>query len=357
MRIFDEIYIIAEAGVNHNGSFQEALNLVDIAVQSGANAIKFQTFEAEKLSSNNTRKAGYQLNNSTKNETQYEMLKKLELSRENFVAIKNYCEDFNIDFISTPFDLDSLSFLDDLGMKFIKIPSGEINNLDLLCNAAKLNKTIFLSTGMAEIKEIDNALATILYAKTYKSRPNSLNAIEELYTDFSELNGEVVLMQCTSSYPCPDDFVNISVLNEFKEKYKIQVGFSDHSLGFSAAVLSVALGAKVIEKHFTSDREQEGPDHHSSLNPKELTEFVSLVRASEKQIGEPSKVCTTIEKDNKKVVRKKIVSIASIKPGDIFSRDNISLIRSEEGMDAEFFWDYLGKVCTKNYKIGEVIDG
>jgi N,N'-diacetyllegionaminate synthase len=328
-------FIIAEAGVNHNGLLKKALKLIDAAVAARADAIKFQTFKAENIATKFAPKAKYQKNEFFKKENQFQMLKKLELTRGMHLKCIQYCKKKKIIFISSAFDEDSLNFLKKINIKIFKVPSAEINNTPYLELLGKFKKKVILSTGMSNILDIDKAIRTLV--KNGTSRNN------------------ITLMQCTSSYPTPFEEINLRVINSLKKKFKLPVGFSDHSLGSIASIAAVAIGAKVIEKHITIDKRLVGPDHKSSLNPSEFKLMVDDIRIVEKILGSEIKHVTTSEKKNINIVRKSIVASRFIKKNEKFTIENITCKRPGIGISPVFFKKLLGKKSIKNFNTDDFI--
>jgi N,N'-diacetyllegionaminate synthase len=330
-----KVFIIAEAGVNHNGSIDNAYKLVDIAVQSGADAIKFQTFKADNIVTKESKKADYQKNNTNSSETQFEMLKKLELDKESHIKILNYCKANNIIFLSTPFDSESIEMLDSLGLEIFKIPSGEITNLPYLRQVGKLNQEVILSTGMSEMIEIIDAVRILV--------------------DSGTLRENITILHANSMYPTPMEDVNLNAMKMIGERLNIKYGYSDHTLGIEVDIAAVAMGASIIEKHFTIDKSMVGPDHKSSLDPSELSLMVSSIRNIEKAMGIPKKVVTKSESVNKKIVRKSIIAKKSIKKGEKFTNDNLTIKRPGTGI-SPMKWDVmLEKFAKKDYKKDQLI--
>ena len=329
----DRVYIIAEAGVNHNGNIQIAKEMVDVAVSAGVDAIKFQTFNSEKLVCRNAGKAEYQVENTGCKETQLDMLKSLQLSHENFIELKKYCDKKNIDFISTPFDVESLMFLFKIGVKTIKIPSGEITNYPLLVAAGKTMLPIILSTGMSTIEEVSDAIKILMDNGTKN----------------------IVVLQCNTEYPTPYEDANINSMIFMKDILNQQVGYSDHTLGNDVAIAAVAAGAKVIEKHFTLDKKMVGPDHKASIEPDELRKLVISIRNVEKAMGSYNKFVSASERKNIDVARKSIVASKKINKGELFSEENITTKRPGIGMSPMKWNDVIGKVAKKNYEEDEMI--
>lgn len=328
------VYIIAEAGVNHNGSLQIAKELVDSAKNAGVDCIKFQTFIAKNIASKYAGKAEYQKAQTNSVENQQEMLKKLELSFDEFVELKEYCEAKDIEFLSTGFDFESIEFLSNLGMKKWKIPSGEITNLPYLIKIAKYNKPVILSTGMSTIEEIREAIKVL---KKYGS-------------------GEITVLHCTTEYPAPFEEVNLSAMNSIREEFNVSIGYSDHTIGIEIPIASVALGAIVIEKHFTLSREMDGPDHKASLEPRELKEMVKAIRNVEIALGDGKKQPTKSELKNKEIARKSIVAKCRISKGEIFTEDNITVKRPGNGISPMRWFDILGSSAKREFDEDELIE-
>jgi len=330
-----KIFIIAEAGVNHNGSLKKALRLIDVAKKSGADAIKFQTFKAENIVTTHASKAEYQKNSTSKKETQFKMLKKLEFTHKMHLACLAECKKKKIIFISSAFDIESLLYLKNLKLNYFKVPSGEITNFPFLEVLGKFKKKIILSTGMSNINEIDKAIKTLATHGTKKKN--------------------ITLMQCTSAYPAPYEEINLYTIQTLRDKFKLNIGFSDHSLGVAASIAAAALGATILEKHLTLNKNLKGPDHKASLNPAEFKLMVKTVRIVEKVLGGKIKKITKSEKKNINIIRKSIVALKSIRKKDKFSRLNISCKRPGTGVSPIFFSKFLGKKSNKNYKKDDLI--
>lgn len=331
----NKVFIIAEAGVNHNGSLEMAKKMVEVAKEAGADAIKFQTFKAENLVTKNAIKAEYQKKTTDKNESQYEMIKKLELSFNNFKELKNYCEEIGIIFLSTPFDFESIDFLDNLGLEIFKIPSGEIINLPYLKKIGKLKKKVILSTGMADLGEIEDALDVLIDAGTKREN--------------------ITVLHCNTEYPTPYEDVNLLAMNTIKEAFKVNVGYSDHTLGIEVPIAAVALGAKVIEKHFTLDKNLPGPDHKASLEPDELKTMITAIRNIEKVLGNGIKKPSPSELKNKPIARKSIVAKRKIRKGEVFTEENITVKRPGTGISPMRWYEIIGRVAERDYEKDEVI--
>lgn len=327
------VYIIAEAGVNHNGSFELACRLVDAAKAAGADCIKFQTFKSKNLVSGNAQKAEYQ-KSTTGEGSQIDMLKKLELSYEEFLKLKDYCDEADICFLSTPFDFESIDFLNSLEMPFWKIPSGEITNYPYLVALAKTYKPVVMSTGMCEMQEIEAAIKVL--------RDNGA--------------GEIKLLHCNTEYPTPFEDVNLKAMETLREEFGLDVGYSDHTKGIEVPVAAVALGATIIEKHFTLDRNMEGPDHKASLEPDELAGMVSAIRHIESALGSGDKIPSPSEKKNIPIARKSIVAKTSIKAGEIFTENNITVKRPGTGISPMKWNDVMGTKAKRNFEEDELIE-
>lgn len=332
-KIMNKVFVIAEAGVNHNGSVETAKELIDAAVSAGADAVKFQTFKAESLVCRDAKKAEYQLETTDKMETQFAMLKRLELTAEIHQELLKYCNEKEIMFLSTPFDIESAKMLVDMGVCIIKIPSGEITNFPYLREIAKYRKKVILSTGMSDFEEVKCALEVL--------RKNG--------TD------DIILLHCNTQYPTPLSDVNLSAMIEMREKLKVPVGYSDHTQGIEAPLAAVALGACVVEKHFTLDKRMKGPDHKASLDPCELKKMVDGIRKVEQILGNGIKQVSRSEKDNRLIVRKSIVAARSIKSGEIFTEENITAKRPGTGINPMRWNEVLGMVAGKNYEADEMI--
>ena len=332
----NKVYIIAEAGVNHNGSVELAKKLIDVAVESGADAIKFQTFKADRLVSKTAKKADYQKKTTDAGESQYEMIKKLELDEAAHKLLTGYCQDKKITFLSTPFDHESIDMLDAFGMTIFKIPSGEITNLPYLRHLGSLRKKIILSTGMSDLNDVESALNVLIASGTSKQ--------------------DITILHATTEYPCPVTEVNLRAMNTLKEKFGVNVGYSDHTQGIDIPVAAVALGACVVEKHFTLDRSMEGPDHKASLEPNELKLMVQSIRQVELALGDGVKRPTKGEMNNMAVARKSIVASRDIKAGEVFSLDTITVKRPGSGISPMRWDDVLGRVAKRDFLADELIE-
>ena len=327
------VYIIAEAGVNHNGSKELAYKLVDAARKAGVDCIKFQTFKAENLVSHNAAKADYQ-KDTTGEGSQIDMLKKLELSYDDFVDLKKYCDQEGICFLSTPFDFESIIFLNGLDMPFWKIPSGEITNFPYLVALAKTKKPVVMSTGMCRMNEIEEAMRVL--------KDNGTPSIK--------------LLHCNTEYPTPYEDVNLNSMKTMADAFGVEVGYSDHTKGIEVPVAAVALGATIIEKHFTLDRNMEGPDHKASLEPDELAQMVSSIRHIEKALGSADKKPSPSEMKNIEVARKSIVASTHISAGEVFTENNLTVKRPGSGISPMRWNEVLGQKAARDYEEDELIE-
>ena len=330
------VFIIAEAGVNHNGSVELAKKLIDVAVEAGVDAVKFQTFKAEKLVSKNAVKAEYQkININNGDDSQFNMLKKLELDVDTHHELIEYCNTQNIMFLSTPFDLDSIDLLYDLKLPIFKIPSGEITNLPYLRKIGSLQKKVILSTGMADIGEIEDALDVLAEAGTKKE--------------------DITVLHANTMYPTPMEDVNLKAMLTIGHTFDIAYGYSDHTLGIEVDVAAVAMGASCIEKHFTLDKTMDGPDHKASLEPDELIAMVKAIRNIEVALGSSVKKPSKSETPNIEVARKSIVASREIKDGEIFSEENLAIKRPGNGISPMRWDEIVGSVASRNYTEDELI--
>lgn len=328
------VCIIAEAGVNHNGNLNIAMEMVDRAKEAGADYIKFQTFVPKNLVSKYAEKAEYQKNTTGASESQLEMLNNLTLKNTDYFQLKKYCDKIGIGFISTPFDFESIEFLTDFNMDFWKIPSGEVTNLPFLERIGKTRKKVIMSTGMCNIMEIENAVEIL------------------------EKNGasDVVLLHCNTQYPTPYKDVNLKAMRHIAEVTGKEVGYSDHTVGIEVPIAAVALGAVVIEKHFTLDRKMKGPDHKASLEPPELKAMVSAIRNIETALGSGTKEISESEIQNKLIVRKSIVATCNIEEGEILSERNITVKRPGNGISPMEWYNIIGTKAVRSFKEDELIE-
>lgn len=330
--------IIAEAGVNHNGDIELAKKLIAAAADAGADYVKFQTFKAEKLASLAAKKAEYQKSNmkEDQSDSQLDMLKKLELSLEDHCELIKYCKQKNIRFLSTAFDLDSIDLLKELGITIGKIPSGEITNYPYLVKMAHTFESIIMSTGMSTISDIREAF--------------------EVLTLNGKSKNDITILHCNTEYPTPMQDVNLLAMNAIKNEFKIEVGYSDHTLGIEVPIAAVALGARIIEKHFTLDKTMQGPDHKASLEPSELKDMVQAIRNIEKALGHTEKIVSTSEQKNKFIARKSIVAMIPIKKGDVFTELNVTVKRPGDGINPMKWKEVIGKISKRDFMEDELIE-
>ena len=328
------VIIIAEAGVNHNGSFELAKKMVDAAKEAGVDYVKFQTFNPKKLVSKYAEKAEYQKETTGSDETQLQMLQKLTLTEDNFLSLRDYCKEVGVGFISTPFDLDNIAFLETFDMDFWKVPSGEVTNLPYLEAIARTKRKVVMSTGMCDMNEIQDAIEVL------------------------EKNGttEITLLHCNTQYPTPYEHVNLSAMNSIKDAMHKEVGYSDHTQGIEVPIAAVAMGATVIEKHFTLDKNMEGPDHKASLDPTELKQMVRAIRNIEKAIGNGLKEPSSSELANKAVARKSIVASRDIEQGEVLSEENLTTKRPGTGISPMKWYEVIGKVASRDFSEDEMIE-
>ena len=328
--------VIAEAGVNHNGDLELAKNLIKVAAESGADYVKFQMFEAEKLATPSAIKADYQIENTNSSESQFQMLKSLEISKADYVELIEYSSECNIEIFSTGFDIEMNNMLAELGQRIFKVPSGEITNLPYLRNIGQFGMDVILSTGMSNLDEIDAAIKAINSAGT------SLDAITVLH--------------CTTAYPAPMEDINLLAMNTIAQKFGVKVGYSDHSEGIEVSIAAVALGAVVIEKHFTSDRNLPGPDHKASLEPTELKNMIKAIRNIESARGDGVKKLTGSEISNLSVARKSIVAGVDIPKGGIFTEENLTTKRAIGGISPMKWDEVIGKIARRDYLQNDSIE-
>jgi N,N'-diacetyllegionaminate synthase len=334
--ISNRVFIIAEAGVNHNGSIELAKKLIDVAVEAGADAVKFQTFKATNLVSKNAQKAEYQKKNMDDgDDSQFNMLKKLELDLDTHKELISYCKQKNIMFLSTPFDHDSIELLNDLDLQIFKIPSGEITNLPYLRHIGKLNKKVILSTGMADIGEIEDALDVLMEMGTSQNN--------------------ITVLHANTEYPTPMKDVNLKAMVTIGKTFNVAYGYSDHTLGIEAPTAAVAMGATCIEKHFTLDKTMEGPDHKASLEPDELKAMVQAIRNIEIALGNGIKRPSQSESKNISIARKSIVAKTDIKKGEVLSEENLAVKRAGDGISPMRWDEIVGTLAQKNYQEDELI--
>lgn len=333
-----EVYIIAEAGVNHNGSIELAKQLVDIAADAGADAVKFQTYKTEDLVTKDSETAEYQQKNTGKKQSQYDMLKSLELSYDDFTSLKSYCDEKDIMFLTTAHTKSSIPFVNDL-VSIFKVGSGDLTNIPYLEELAKRNKPIILSTGMGTMEEVKDAVKTI-----------------------RKYHNNIVLLHCTTNYPCPEEHANLRVMNTLKQEFYLPVGYSDHTEGIMIPVMAASLGARLIEKHFTLDKAMEGPDHRASLVPNELKEMVEKIREEETIeipehiLGNPEKKPTGEEKSIARIARKSVVVISNLEKGHILKEDDLAIKRPGIGIPPKEIKNLIGKITAKDIKKDSVLE-
>lgn len=327
------VFIIAEGGVNHNGDLEMARKLLEEAAVCGVDCVKFQTFKAERVVTKNAPKAQYQMGTTDKAESQLAMLEKIELKPEHHVELKKHAEKLGMIFLSTPYNFEDIDFLESIGVLAYKAASGQIVELPFLRKIAKTHKPIFLSTGMATIAEIDSALKVI----------------------YREGNDKVVLLQCTTNYPSRTEDANLRVIQTFRSAFDMLTGYSDHTIGDEAAIAAVALGAKVIEKHFTLDKNLPGPDHSSSMTPEELKSLVEKVRRTESALGSAQKEPAEVERENVIGMRRSIVASRDIRSGEMISEDNITFKRPATGLSPQFYDIIIGKKAAKDISSDELL--
>lgn len=344
--------IIAEAGVNHNGSLELAHRLVDAAVAAGADAVKFQTFRADKLASRAAPKAGYQVQQTGAAESQLEMLRALELSEEAHRELLQHCRDSGIEFLSSPFDSESLSFLVSLGVGRLKLGSGELTNAPLLLDVAQTGLPVMLSTGMSTLAEVEDALGVLAYGYSRPQADPSRAAFRAAWADPSaraEAIGKVSLLHCTTEYPAPRDQVNLRAMHTLRSAFGVTCGYSDHTEGIAVSIAAVAMGAAIIEKHFTLDRSLSGPDHKASLEPAALKALVDGVREVESALSDGAKVPMPVEIANMAVARKSLVAARPIAAGETIAADALAVKRPGSGRSPLDFWDVVGSKAAASY--------
>ncbi len=330
-----KVFILAEAGVNHNGSLELAKKLIDVAVDAGADAVKFQTFKADMLVGKSAQKAEYQKQTTSVDESQYEMIKKLELDENAHHELISYCSEKKIMFLSTPFDHESIDMLNGFEMPIFKIPSGEITNLPYLRHVGSLGKEVILSTGMADLGEIEDALDILMLSGLSKEK--------------------ITVLHATTEYPCPFDEVNLKAMQTIRNAFGVEVGYSDHTQGIEVPIAAVAMGASVIEKHFTLDRAMEGPDHKASLEPNELKDMVRSIRNVEIAFGDGIKRIAPSEAGNKQVARKSIVASRVITAGETFTNANLTTKRPGTGISPMRWNEIVGKKAQRDFLVDELI--
>ncbi|POZ60792.1 N-acetylneuraminate synthase [Chromobacterium alticapitis] len=351
------VYVIAEAGVNHNGDLELARKLVESAANAGADAVKFQTFDAKKLATRSAPKASYQKHTTDAAESQLEMLSKLELPHEWHRELREYAHSCGIEFLSTAFDEDSLEFLEEFDMPFYKVPSGELTNGPLLWKFARSGRPLVVSTGMATMSEVEQALAVIAHAINADVEPASLAEVWRGWSDpvwRASLQGRVTLLHCTSQYPTPMNECNLRAMDTLRA-FGLPVGYSDHTEGVLIPVAAVARGAVLIEKHFTLDRSMPGPDHKASLEPDELAQMVRYIRDLQPAMGDGVKCPQPSEWNTRQAARQHVIAARDITAGATLAREDLGTARSGGGMPAAELWGLVGKPAARAYTSGDVI--
>lgn len=357
---FPHCFVIAEAGVNHNGDLKLAHDLVDAVAAAGADAVKFQTFRSESLVTDTARRAQYQVRNLGEDGTQLAMLKKLELSHDAHFALKDRCASLGIEFMSSPFDVESLAFLvGPLNLSRIKIPSGEITNGPFLLDIARSGKPVILSTGMATMEETKVALGVL--ARGYlgldmPSRSNDFSTILSKSNAMAIIRANVALLHCTTEYPAQPETVNLRAMETLRNAFGLVTGFSDHTEGIAIPIAAAALGAEIIEKHVTLDKYMPGPDHKASLDPMEFTAMVQGIRRVEVAMGDGRKEPHDVELKNRPIARKALVAARPIRAGDVFDADNMTSKRAGDGMSPMSYWSLVGKSASRDYDADEAIN-
>jgi len=346
-------YVIAEAGVNHNGALALAKELVSAAADAGADAVKFQTFRADKLVSRTAPKAEYQTLTTNHRESQYEMIRSLELGEFAHDVLIQQCRDLGIDFLSTPFDLESLNLLArKWDIPRIKLASSDITNAPLVLEAARTGKAVILSTGMSTLGEIETALGILALGYSSPHQSPSLVAFEKAFASaagYRLLKEKVTLLHCTTEYPAPVIDVNLRSMATLEKAFGLPVGYSDHTTGIAIPIAAAALGATVIEKHFTMNRELPGPDHKASLEPNELKQMVRSIREVESALGSSIKQPTVCELKNRVIARRSLVAARDIRAGEAFTPENLAIKRPGDGLSPVRYWELLGKLASKDY--------
>lgn len=358
MTIRTRCFIVAEAGVNHNGSLMAAKKLVEAAVLAGADAVKFQTFRADRLVTKTAPKADYQKKTNPQSYTQWDMIRRLELDNASHRKLFALCSRRKIEFLSTPFDEKSLRFLMSLGVQKIKISSGEITNGPLLVQAARTGRPVLLSTGMSTLEEVKKAMGALAFGYLGKTESPNTKVFSQLlhFAAAREvLRKKVTLLHCTSEYPAPFSDINLRAMDTLAGRFGVRVGLSDHSAGIAVAIAAVARGAAVIEKHFTLDRSLPGPDQRASLDPDELASMVRTIREVEEALGSGKKAPARSELKNRRVVRKSVVAASFIKRGERFSEKNLTAKRPGDGVSPMSYWDLLGKKSSRDYVADEAV--
>lgn len=354
-------YIIAEAGVNHNGSLEMAKQLIDVAAEAGADVVKFQTFKTERALSKNAPKADYQVKTTGEEESQFEMVKKLELDQAAHEELIAHCKLRGIQFLSTPFDFESVDLLaGHFDLPRLKVPSGEITNAPLMLKMARTGKPLIVSTGMCTLGEVEQALGVLAYG--YTQPADAIPTLKDFQAAYCSPEGQaalqenVVVLHCTTEYPAPFDDVNLRAMDTLATSFGLPIGFSDHTEGISIPIAAVARGAVVIEKHITLDRNLPGPDHKASLEPDQLKAMVEAIREVEVSLGRAMKVPAPSELKNITIARKSLVAARDIQEGEVFTEENLTVKRPGSGISPMYYWEWIGKTAKRSYTEDEVID-
>jgi N-acetylneuraminate synthase len=352
------VYVIAEAGVNHNGQLDLAMQLVDAAASAGADAVKFQTFQADRLASTSAPKASYQTQTTAANESQHAMLKKLELPFEWHAPLQQHAKKQGITFLSTPFDMISLGFLQTLQLPLLKVSSGDLTNAPFLWACANSGVPLVVSTGMATLSEVEHALAVIHHSLHHINEPQNMEAVWSHWvtqTDRSLLTAKVTLLHCTSQYPTPMNEVNLYAMDTLRHAFHLPVGYSDHTQGTVIPIAAVARGARVIEKHLTLDCHMQGPDHRASLEPDEFGQMVKAIRQLEVAMGHGHKAPQPSELNTRLAARKQVVAARPIAKGQTFTREDLETARSGQGLPPQDLWQLIGCIAQHDFATGEAI--
>ncbi|HEV2080915.1 MAG TPA: N-acetylneuraminate synthase [Brevundimonas sp.] len=355
----DRVFIVAEAGVNHDGSVDDALTLVDVAAEAGADAVKFQTFRADALVTRRAAKADYQAANTGEAGGQADMLRRLELSEAAHRQIAERCRTRGVDFMSTAFDMEGLALLDGMGVPAIKIPSGDLTWGPMLLAAARTGRPLFVSTGMADLAEVRQALGVIAFGLTRDGDPSGLADCEAAFASAhgrAALAKRVTVLQCTTQYPAPPSAVNLRAMVSMGEAFGVPIGYSDHTLGIAVSTAAVALGARVIEKHFTLSRSRPGPDHAASLEPGELAALVRAIRDVEAALGDGVKSPSPVELPNRPIARRSLVASRAVSAGEVWTADAVTAKRPADGLSPMCWWDVADRAATRPYVPDEALD-
>lgn len=353
------VFIIAEAGVNHDGSVEDARRMIDVAADAGADAVKFQTFRADQLVTARAAKAAYQVANTGEDGGQMEMLRRLELSHDDHAMLADHCRARGVRFMSTAFDMESLELLAGLDMPAVKIPSGDITWGAMLLKAARLGKPLLVSTGMSTLDDIRDALSVIAFGLTQAGEPRGRDDLAAAFASEggqAALRSRVTLLHCTTQYPAPMQAVNLRAMDTMATTFGLPVGYSDHTLGTTVAIAAVARGATVIEKHFTLSRNRPGPDHAASLEPDELAAMVRSIREVEAALGKPEKAPTPEEAGNRPIARRSLVAACAIAAGEVLTHDMMTAKRPADGRSPMDVWGLIGTAATRDYEPDEAIE-